>query len=112
MRGETQIDAQCLGDEHGGHALIQRRALDPTVCLRPVFLVNLTLATILGACLVGFSPFIVSWLSLPASAGELLQCLALLVPLSALKMPGVVLLERKVNYFPLAVADSLDTIVV
>ena len=99
-----------FGDLGFGAALIQRRDLDPTLCLSTVFLVHFTLATILGACLVGFSPFIVSWLSLPASAGELLQCLALLVPLSALKMPGVVLLERKVNYFPLAVADLLDTI--
>ena len=41
-----------FGDLGFGAALIQRRDLDPTVCLSTVFLVHLTLATILGACLV------------------------------------------------------------
>ena len=100
-----------FGDLGFGAALIQRRELDPKVSLSAAFIAQFALASVLGVSLVGLAPLIVEWLGQPPTAANLLRCLAVLIPLSALRMPAVVLLERQVNYRPLTIADTLDTLV-
>src|SRR5574337_638337 len=98
-----------FGDLGLGAALVQRRALDPGATLAVAFTSHLGLALGLAAAIVGLAPTITHWLGLAQDAVAPLRCLALLVPLSAFRMPAVVLLERSMTYAPLALADTLDT---
>ena len=99
-----------VGDLGLGTALIQRRNLDPTTSLNVAFTAQLVLAGTLGVVIAGMAPTIVRWLGLAPEAVAPLQCLALLIPLSALRMPAAVLLERKMEYLPLTIAETLDTV--
>lgn len=100
-----------VGDLGLGAALVQRKQLDPAVALGAAFTLQAALAFGLGAALVGLAPIIVQAFGLPPEAAGPLRWLALLVPLSAFRMPAAVLLERDLAYLPLSVADSLDPVV-
>ena len=93
-----------------GAALIQRRDLDPTATLGAASTANLALALALGAAIAALAPLIVRSLGLAPEAAEPLRVLALLIPLSALRMPAAVLLERHLAYVPLTIAETLDTV--
>ena len=99
-----------VGDLGLGTALIQRRNFDPTTTLNVAFTAHLVLAGTLGAVVVALAPVVVRWLGLAPEAMAPLQCLALLIPLSALRMPTVVLLERNMEYLPLTIAETADTV--
>lgn len=99
-----------VGDLGLGTALIQRRNLDPTTSLNVAFTAHLVLAGTLGVAIAGMAPVVVRWLGLAPEAVAPLQCLALVIPLSAFRMPAVVLLERKMECLPLAIAETADTV--
>ena len=99
-----------FGDLGLGAALVQRRDLDPEVTLAVAFTSHLGLALGLAAAIVGLAPTLTHWLGLAPDAVAPLRSLALLVPLSAFRMPAAVLLERSMTYAPLALADTLDTL--
>jgi PST family polysaccharide transporter len=100
-----------LGDLGLGAALVQRKQLDPALTLGAAFTLQAALAFSLGAALVGLAPIIVQAFRLPPEAVGPLRWLALLVPLSAFRMPAAVLLERGLAYLPLSLADTLDPVV-
>ena len=56
------------------------------------------------------APTVVGWSSAPRATAGALRVLALLVPLAALRMPAAVVLERRLAYLPLTLADTLDTV--
>ena len=93
-----------------GAALIQRRELAGDAGLTAAFVAQLTLAAVLGAALVVLAPVAVAWLGAPPETADALRALALLVPLAALRMPAAVVLERRLVYLPLTLADTLDTV--
>lgn len=93
-----------------GAALIQRRELAGDAGLTAAFVAQLALAALLGVSLVVLAPMVVAWLGAPAAAIDALRVLALLVPLAALRMPAAVVLERRLVYLPLTLADTLDTV--
>lgn len=93
-----------------GAALIQRRDLDPAASLGVASTANLSLALVLAAAIAGLAPLIVRSLGLAPDATEPLRVLALLIPLSALRMPAAILLERDLGYVPLTIAETLDTV--
>jgi len=93
-----------------GAALIQRRDLDLTTGLRAAFTATFALALVLGVAIVAAAPLAARW---PGVSGELtapLRWLALLVVLSSLRMPAMVLLERRLAYLPLTIAETADTV--
>lgn len=94
-----------------GAALVQRRELDPVASLPAAFAANLGLALLLGAATALLAPAVAAALDLGPRATPALRVLALLVPLAALRMPAVVLLERRLAYLPLTLGDTVDTIV-
>ena len=94
-----------------GAALVQRRELDPAVSLPAAFAANLGLALVLGGATAALAPVVARALDLGPDATPALRVLALLVPLAALRMPAVVLLERRLAYLPLTLGDTLDTVV-
>jgi PST family polysaccharide transporter len=98
-----------LSDLGLGAALVQRRDLDPTVTLGTTFTLNLALASVLALGVVGLAPLVARWLD-PAAAAPL-RCLAPLIPLASVRMPAAVLLERRLAYLPLAIAETADTVV-
>src|SRR5206468_2461984 len=68
------------------------------------------LALVLGVAIVAAAPLAARW---PGVSGELtapLRWLALLVVLSSLRMPAMVLLERRLAYLPLTIAETADTV--
>jgi PST family polysaccharide transporter len=93
-----------------GAALIQRRELAGDAGLTAAFVAQLLLAAVLGGVLVVLAPIVVGWLGAPAATAGALRVLALLVPLAALRMPAAVVLERRLVYLPLTLADTLDTV--
>jgi len=99
-----------FGDLGLGAALVQRQEVDPEGALAVAFTSNLVMAVTLAAAIVGLAPTIIRSFGLAPQAVAPLRCLALLVPLSAFRMPAVVLLERSMTYPPLALADTLDTV--
>jgi len=99
-----------FGDLGLSATLTQRRDLDLDTNLRVAFTVHVWLTVGLGATLAIAAPAIVHLLGLSPDAATPLRCLALLVPLSALKMPTTVLLERKLNFLPITIAETLDTV--
>lgn len=99
-----------FGDLGLGAALVQRKDLDPGAVLAVAFTSHLGLALGLAAIIVGLAPPLTHWLGLPQPAVAPLRCLALLLPLSAFRMPAAVLLERGMTFAPLALADTLDAV--
>lgn len=99
-----------LGELGLGAALLQRRGDDLSSSLGTVFSVQFGASILLGGLVAGTAPLVVGWLNLPAEAVTPLQCLAVVVPLSALRMPGAILLERGLQYVPITVSDLVDAI--
>ena len=93
-----------------GAALIQRRDLDLRTGLSAAFTATFALALVLGAVIAVAAPLVTRW---PGVSGELtapVRWLALLVVLSSLRMPAMVLLERRLAYLPLTIAETADTV--
>lgn len=94
-----------------GAALVQRRDLDPSQSLGVAFALNLGLATALALALTALAPVLARWLATATDVTAPLRCLALLLVLASLRMPAVVLLERRLAYLPLTIAETADTVV-
>jgi len=93
-----------------GAALIQRRDLDLATGLSAAFTATFALALALGALIVAAAPLAARWPGVSSDAAAALRWLALLVVLSALRMPAMVLLERRLAYVPLTIAETADTV--
>jgi O-antigen/teichoic acid export membrane protein len=100
-----------LSDLGLGAALVQRPDLDPTVTLGTTFTLNLFLASVLALGVVALAPVVARWLGPAGDVAAPLRCLALLIVLASLRMPAAVLLERRLAYVPLAIAEAADTVV-
>jgi PST family polysaccharide transporter len=93
-----------------GAALIQRRDLDPAALLGVAFTATFGLALALGAAIAAAAPLVERWPGVSSDVTAPVRWLALLVVLSSLRMPAMVLLERRLAYFPLTVAETADTV--
>ena len=93
-----------------GAALIQRRELDAAEGLGAAFTATLALALLLGAAIAAAGPLVARWPGVSDDVTAPLRWLALLVILSALRMPAAVLLERRLAYLPLTIAETADTV--
>ena len=93
-----------------GAALIQRRDLDPAAALGVAFTATFGLALALGAAIAAAAPLVARWPGVSSDVTAPVRWLALLVVLSSLRMPAMVLLERRLAYFPLTVAETADTV--
>jgi teichuronic acid exporter len=100
-----------FGDMGLGAALVQRQDLDIKGALETAFTLHLGFALTLGALIACLASPIAAKLGLAADATTPLRILALLIPLSAFRMPSTVLLERNLAYAPLSLADTLDTVI-
>lgn len=100
-----------LSDLGLGAALVQRRDLDPAATLGTTFTLNLALAAALALAIGAAAPLVARRLGAGAELTGPLRCLALLIVLASLRMPVAVLLERRLAYLPLALAETADTIV-
>ena len=93
-----------------GAALIQRRDLDPAAGLGVAFTATFGLALALGAGIAAAAPLVARWPGVSSDVTAPVRWLALLVVLSSLRMPAMVLLERRLAYLPLTVAETADTV--
>jgi PST family polysaccharide transporter len=93
-----------------GAALIQRRDLDQAALLGVAFTATFGLALALGAAIAAAAPLVARWPGVSSDVTAPVRWLALLVVLSSLRMPAMVLLERRLAYFPLTVAETADTV--
>lgn len=93
-----------------GAALIQRRDLDPAAALGVAFTATFGLALALGAAIAAAAPLVARWPGVSSDVTAPVRWLALLVVLSSLRMPAMVLLERRLAYLPLTVAETADTV--
>jgi len=93
-----------------GAALIQRRDLDPAAALGVAFTATFGLALALGAAIAAAAPLVAQWPGVSSDVTAPVRWLALLVVLSSLRMPAMVLLERRLAYLPLTVAETADTV--
>lgn len=100
-----------LADLGLGAALVQRRDLDPSATLGAAFLLNLALALVFALAIGAAAPRLAGWLGATTDVTAPLRCLAALVVLSSLRMPAAVLLERRLAYLPLTIAETVDTVV-
>src|SRR5439155_60387 len=78
-----------------GAALIQRRDLDLTTGLSGAFTATFVLALVLGAAIMTAAPLVARWPGVSSEVAAPVRWLALLVVLSSLRMPAMVLLERR-----------------
>jgi PST family polysaccharide transporter len=99
------------GDFGLGTALIQRQRLEPEASLEAAFILQLGIALAVSGLMALSAPLCVRSFGLAPEAVEPLRSLSLLVPLAALRMPPLVLLERGLRYGPIVLADTLDTLV-
>jgi PST family polysaccharide transporter len=93
-----------------GAALIQRRDLDLATALSAAFTATLALALVLGAAVIAAAPLMSRWPGVSSEVTAPIRWLALLVVLSSLRMPAMVLLERRLAYLPLTIAETVDTV--
>jgi len=93
-----------------GAALIQRRDLDLAAGLGVAFTATFGLALALGAAIAAAAPLVARWPGVSSDVTAPVRWLALLVVLSSLRMPAMVLLERRLAYLPLTVAETADTV--
>ena len=93
-----------------GAALIQRRDLDVAAGLSAAFTATFALALVLGAVIAAVAPLVARWPGVSSDVTAPMRWLALLVVLSSLRMPAMVLLERKLAYLPLTIAETADTV--
>lgn len=99
-----------LGDLGLGAALVQRQKGAPESLLPTAFSAHLAMSVTLATMLVAMAPVLFRWLGLGQEALWPFRCLVILLPLSALRMPATVLLERRMRFPPLALAETLDTL--
>ncbi len=92
-------------------ALIQCQERDVDRRLTTVFLGQLALTTVAASLLAIGAPWVTTAFGL--SSGEVwpLSFLLILLPLSAFRLPPIVLLERRLTYVPLTLAETVDTVV-
>ena len=93
-----------------GAALIQRRDLDAAAGLGVAFTATLGLAVLLGAAIAAAAPLVARWPGVSGDVTTPVRWLALLVVLASLRMPAMVLLERRLAYLPLTAAETADTV--
>ena len=94
-----------------GTALIQRRDRDVTLFLGKAFLIHIIIASSFCAILVVSANFINTLLSFKSDISGPLSWLSIILPISALRMPPAVLLERKLCFFPIVLSDTIDVLV-
>jgi O-antigen/teichoic acid export membrane protein len=93
-----------------GAALIQRRELELATGLSAAFTATFVLALVLGAAIVATAPLLMRWPGVTSDVTAPIRWLALLVVLASLRMPAMVLLERRLAYLPLTIAETADTV--
>jgi PST family polysaccharide transporter len=93
-----------------GAALIQRRDLDLATGLSAAFTATFALALVLGVAIMAAAPLVARWPGVSSEVTAPVRWLALLVVLSSLRMPAMVLLERRLAYLPLTIAETADTV--
>jgi PST family polysaccharide transporter len=93
-----------------GAALIQRRDLDVAAGLSAAFTATFALALVLGAAIMAAAPLVARWPGVSSEVTAPVRWLALLVVFSSLRMPAMVLLERRLAYLPLTIAETADTV--
>ena len=93
-----------------GAALIQRRDLDVATGLSAAFTATFALALVLGVAILAAAPLVAGWPGVSSDVTAPMRWLALLVVLSSLRMPPMVLLERRLAYLPLTIAETADTV--
>jgi len=93
-----------------GAALIQRRDLDLATGLSAAFTATFALALVLGAAIMAAAPLVARWPGVSSEVTAPVRWLALLVVFSSLRMPAMVLLERRLGYLPLTIAETADTV--
>jgi PST family polysaccharide transporter len=93
-----------------GAALIQRRDLDLATGLSAAFTATFALALVLGAAIMATAPLVARWPGVSSEVTAPVRWLALLVVFSSLRMPAMVLLERRLAYLPLTIAETADTV--
>ncbi|MGH7306489.1 MAG: oligosaccharide flippase family protein [Candidatus Rokuibacteriota bacterium] len=93
-----------------GAALIQRRDLELTTGLSAAFTATFGLALVLAAAIAVAAPLVARWPGVTSDVTAPVRCLALLVVLASLRMPAMVLLERRLAYLPLTIAETIDTV--
>jgi O-antigen/teichoic acid export membrane protein len=93
-----------------GAALIQRRDLDLATALSAAFTATFALALVLGAAIMAAAPLVARWPGVSSEVTAPVRWLALLVVFSSLRMPAMVLLERRLAYLPLTIAETADTV--
>jgi PST family polysaccharide transporter len=93
-----------------GAALIQRRDLELAIGLSAAFTATFALALLLGAAIMIAAPLVARWPGVSSEVTAPVRWLALLVIFSSLRMPAMVLLERRLAYLPLAIAETADTV--
>jgi len=91
-------------------ALIQRRDLELTTGLSAAFTATFVLALGLGASIMAAAPLIARWPGVSSEVTAPVRLLAVLVVFSSLRMPAMVLLERRLAYLPLTIAETADTV--
>jgi O-antigen/teichoic acid export membrane protein len=89
-----------------GAALIQRRDLDLATGLSAAFTATFALALVLGAAIMAAAPLVARWPGVSSEVTAPVRWLALLVVFSSLRMPAMVLLERRLAYLPLTIAET------
>jgi PST family polysaccharide transporter len=90
--------------------LIQRRDLDLATGLSAAFTATFALALVLGAAIMAAAPLVARWPGVSSEVTAPVRWLALLVVFSSLRMPAMVLLERRLAYLPLTIAETADTV--
>ncbi len=92
-------------------ASIQCQDRDIERRLNTVFLGHLAVTTVVAGLLAIGAPWVTAAFGL--SVGEVwpLSWLLILLPLSAFRLPPNVLLERRLSYIPMTLAETIDTVV-
>ena len=95
--------ANFLADGGIGAGLVRRVTSPERQDLRALLGFQLVLSTALAACIgLALLPF--------GESGAVITVMAMALPLTAARAPGVIQLERDLNYRPLAVVDLFETL--
>jgi PST family polysaccharide transporter len=93
-----------------GAALIQRRDLDLRTSLGAAFTATFAVSLVLAAAIAAAAPLLARWPGVSSEVTAPVRWLALLIVLASLRMPAMVLLERRLAYVPLTIAETADTV--
>ncbi len=100
--------AVALGDVGLGTVLVQRRTIDENQHVARAFTVGLCVGVLVAGLVWGLAPLAVSLLGLDEQSAGLIRCLAVLALFAAFRMPPAVLLERRLDYRALTIADLAE----